>query len=104
MEYTKGQAYMSANTITLVRFPLTFMVITLFGIHRNLDVALIGSIAFIFILDAVDGIVARKRNEASETGALLDTLADRVIENTFWIYFAAIGNIKESLSIKELIP
>lgn len=84
---------MLANTITLTRLLLTFVVIAQFGRHRTLDIALIFTIAFIFILDAVDGSVARRRNETTETGAFLDTLADRIIENTFWIYFTAKGQI-----------
>lgn len=84
---------MLANTITLSRLPLTFAVIAAFGRHRKLDTALIALIALIFVLDAVDGSVARRRNETSETGALLDTLVDRIIENTFWIYFTAIEMI-----------
>lgn len=84
---------MLANTITLFRVFLTFLVIALFGHHRVLDIALIFTIAIIFTLDAVDGIVARRRNETSETGAFLDTIADRIIENTFWIYFTAKGQI-----------
>jgi len=84
---------MSANTITLARPLLTFGVITLFGVHPILDRVLIVTIVLIFVLDALDGYIARKRNETSETGAVLDTLADRVIENTFWIYFTAMGLI-----------
>ncbi len=84
---------MLANTITIARTVYTFGVIALLGRHPPLDIALIFSIAVIFILDAVDGIVARRRNETSKTGTFLDTLADRIIENTFWIYFTAIGII-----------
>lgn len=84
---------MLANTITITRTVYTFVIITLFGRYPSFDIALIFSIALVFILDAVDGRVARKRNETSETGALLDTIADRLIENTFWIYFTAIGII-----------
>ncbi|MCG9134498.1 CDP-alcohol phosphatidyltransferase family protein, partial [Candidatus Poribacteria bacterium] len=84
---------MFANIITLSRVLLTFGTIALFDRHLTLDIALIFSIALIFMLDAVDGIVARRRNETSETGAVLDTLSDRIIENTFWIYFSAIGNL-----------
>lgn len=84
---------MLANTITIARILLTFVVVALFGKHRPLDIALIFSIALIFGLDAVDGIVARRRKETSETGALLDTLADRIVENTFWIYFSVIGQL-----------
>lgn len=82
---------MLANTITLSRLLLTFGVIVLFGMHRNLDIALVATIALIFTLDAVDRIVTRKRGETSGVGELLNTFADRVIENTFWVYFAAMG-------------
>ena len=84
---------MLANTITIARTVYAFVVIALFGHYPAMDIALIFSIALIFGLDAVDGIVARKRNKASKTGALLDTLADRIVENTFWIYFTATGRI-----------
>ena len=84
---------MLANLITLTRLGLTFVVIALFGVHPNLDLVLIAAIVGIFALDAVDGYIARKRNETSKLGEMLDTLADRVIENTFWIYFTAIGKL-----------
>lgn len=84
---------MLANTITLTRLPLTFAMIAVFGRHRKLDIALLVIIAMIFVLDAVDGSVARRRNETSQMGAFLDTIADRVIENTFWIYFTTIKMI-----------
>lgn len=84
---------MIANIITLTRLLLAFSVVALFGRYRPLDIALILTIILIFTLDAVDGIIARKREETSEIGAVLDTVADRVIENTFWIYFTATGLI-----------
>ena len=82
---------MVANTISLSRVVLTFVVVSVFGHHPSLDIALIFTIAFIIALDGVDGAIARRRNEVSETGAVLDTLADRIIENTFWIYFSVQG-------------
>ena len=84
---------MLANTITIARTVLTFAVIALFGHQRALSIALISTIAVIFALDAVDGYIARKRNETSKLGEVLDTLADRIIENTFWIYFTATGQL-----------
>ena len=84
---------MIANTITLCRLLLTFSVVAIFGLHQMLDIGLIAAIALIFILDAVDGYVARKRNETSEVGEVIDTVADRIIENTFWIYWTAIGAV-----------
>lgn len=82
---------MLANTITVFRPFLTFVVIALFGTHGSLDIVLIFTIVLIFALDAIDGYIARKRNETSKIGEVLDTLADRIIENTFWIYFTGIG-------------
>ena len=84
---------MLANTITLIRLLLTFIVIVLLKRYPFLNIACLGIIAFIFVLDAVDGIVARKRNEVSEFGAAFDVSADRIIENVFWVYFTAIGHI-----------
>ena len=84
---------MLANTITLSRLLLTFVVIVLFKRNPFLNIACLVTIAIIFALDAIDGIVARKRNETSEFGAAFDISADRIIENVFWIYFTAVGHI-----------
>lgn len=54
---------------------------------------MIATIAIIFALDGVDGYIARRRNETSKLGAVLDTVADRIIENTFWIYFTTTGHL-----------
>ena len=84
---------MIANIITLLRPLLTFVVIALFGVHRTLDLVLIATIPLIYALDALDGYIARKRNETSELGKVLDSVLDRIIENTFWIYFAVVDAI-----------
>ncbi|MBR1775796.1 CDP-alcohol phosphatidyltransferase family protein [bacterium] len=44
-----------------------------------------------FSLDGVDGYVARKFNEVSKFGALLDIMGDRIVENTYWVLFAVMG-------------
>lgn len=56
------------------------------------------TIALIFILDAVDGYVARRSHTTSVFGAVFDIAADRIIENVFWIYFAV------NLMSHELFP
>ena len=84
---------MLANSVTLFRVVLTFSVIAVFGAHPTLDLAVIPMIALIIVLDAVDGSIARKRNEVSPLGEMLDTLADRLIENTFFLYFTVQGLI-----------
>jgi phosphatidylglycerophosphate synthase len=40
-------------------------------------------------LDGVDGFLARRYRTSSDTGALLDTLADRITENVMMVLFAA---------------
>ena len=82
---------MTANAITLYRLFLTFIVIIIFGQHHYINITCFILIGVIFILDAVDGIVARKQNQTSTFGAVFDIAADRVIENVFWIYFATRG-------------
>ena len=81
---------MSANAITLFRLFLTFVVLAIFGQHLYINIACVVAIFIIFLLDTVDGIVARKRGETSTFGAVFDIAADRVVENVFWIYFAYI--------------
>jgi CDP-diacylglycerol--glycerol-3-phosphate 3-phosphatidyltransferase len=45
----------------------------------------------VIALDGVDGIVARKLNQATEFGAKLDIFADRIVELAYWYFFAYIG-------------
>ena len=47
----------------------------------------------VFIADALDGVVARARGEASDLGAVVDIAGDRVVENAYWIVFAHLGLI-----------
>jgi len=44
-----------------------------------------------FALDGVDGYVARKFNESSKLGAMLDIMSDRIAENVLWVVFAVLG-------------
>ena len=82
---------MIANLITLFRLMLVFVVISLFGYHIYLDILLVALIGLILLLDAVDGYVARKLNQTSAFGALLDIVGDRIVECVFWVYFAVVG-------------
>jgi len=42
-------------------------------------------------MDGLDGYVARKLNETSPAGAVIDILSDRVVELTYWITYASLG-------------
>lgn len=71
-----------ANLITLIRFILLFILVGM-AYQPNPKYQLINSplLTIIFIMDAVDGYVARKRNEASLFGSIFDIVVDRIVEN-----------------------
>lgn len=75
-----------ANLITLLRFILLFVLIGLaYAQNAKLQLVNCPLLVIIFVLDAVDGYVARKRNEASLFGATFDIAIDRVVENVLWL-------------------
>lgn len=53
-----------------------------------------GAIPIISILtDMFDGKIARKYNMKSKVGGILDVVGDRILELSYWIYFASTGAI-----------
>lgn len=81
-----------ANFVTIFRIFLIF--ISAFLLFKQSFFAyilalLLTIIAFAF--DGVDGWVARKFNESSKLGAMLDIMSDRIAENTLWVTFAVLG-------------
>ena len=44
-----------------------------------------------FAMDGLDGYLARKLNQSSEWGSVLDLLGDRIVEVSYWIVFAVMG-------------
>jgi CDP-diacylglycerol--glycerol-3-phosphate 3-phosphatidyltransferase len=83
---------MIANTISGVRVLLAMAVAALlwwpdrsvYGLCFLLTVAVIW-------MDGLDGFVARKLGETSKLGALVDILADRMVEQIYWVAFLAMG-------------
>ncbi len=47
--------------------------------------------AIAFAMDGVDGYIARKYNQSSKWGAVLDILGDRIVEVSYWTVFAVLG-------------
>ncbi len=81
-----------ANFISIFRIFLVFLAIYLlfqYDFYGYIWALLLTIIAF--ILDGVDGWVARKFNETSKLGAVLDIMGDRIAENAFWVSFAVLG-------------
>lgn len=78
-----------ANLITLSRFPLLIALILMLY-YGNAAVRLAGVAVFlvVFMLDTVDGIVARRRGETSLLGSVLDIASDRTLEFLLWVVFS----------------
>lgn len=78
-----------ANLITLGRLVLLIVVVTIAyrppGLLHLFNVLLL---ILVFVADALDGYLARKRHETSAFGAMLDIAADRIVELTLWIVLA----------------
>lgn len=84
---------MTANIITIGRVVLAFVAIGFFSLGFYFAAAAFFLTIFVIWLDSLDGYVARRLGLASDFGALLDITGDRIVENIYWIYFAAIGLI-----------
>lgn len=83
---------MVANTITILRSILAFVVIAmLFHVSKNIYIAAFILTIIVIWMDGLDGFFARLLNESSKFGALLDILGDRIVENAYWISFAVLG-------------
>ncbi len=83
-----------ANFISIFRIFVMFAAVYLIYAMQGNTAAYIWALALTilaFALDGVDGYVARKFNEVSKFGALLDIMGDRIVENTYWILFAVMG-------------
>jgi CDP-diacylglycerol---glycerol-3-phosphate 3-phosphatidyltransferase len=83
-----------ANLITIGRLGLLFITIALIYTRSYPIVAAMAvMVMVVFVSDALDGFIARRRGSESEFGAVLDIAGDRVVENALWIVFAHLGLI-----------
>ena len=83
-----------ANFISVFRIFIMFLAVYLIYCFEGNTTAYIWALILTilaFSLDGVDGWIARKFNEVSKFGALLDIMGDRIVENTYWILFAVMG-------------
>ena len=93
-----------ANLITISRFPLLVVIVLLlyFGgtvgqlIAAPLIVALI-------LMDSLDGIVARRRDEQTLIGSTLDIAADRAVEIVLWVAYAHLELIPVVIPLTVII-
>jgi CDP-diacylglycerol--glycerol-3-phosphate 3-phosphatidyltransferase len=93
-----------ANLITLGRFILLIVLIVLaYAQNPKLQLVNCPLLVIIFVLDAVDGYVARKRNETSLFGAIFDIAIDRVVENVLWVVLVDLRIIPVWVAVVSLI-
>jgi CDP-diacylglycerol--glycerol-3-phosphate 3-phosphatidyltransferase len=80
---------MLATWITLSRLPLLLLFVLI--LYRGSPPVQLAGVALLFLglmLDTVDGVVARWRNQTSLFGSVLDIAADRTYELVLWVCFA----------------
>lgn len=93
-----------ANKITLFRFGMTlvYFVVLSFALGQKADgdnFQILMDVAFFLfvvagILDLVDGYVARKYNEQSDLGRVLDPLVDKIIICGSFVYFVVLEPVQ----------
>ncbi len=82
----------TANIVSISRVFVAFIAIGLLFVRtQNAYIWALILTIIAFIMDGVDGYIARKYNQASEWGSVLDILGDRIVEASYWIVFAVMG-------------
>lgn len=81
-----------ANFVSIFRIFVALFAIYLLFIPATWAYALAFVLTIIaFALDGLDGYLARKFNESSQLGSVLDIMGDRIVEASYWIVFAVLG-------------
>jgi len=81
-----------ANLITLARFLLLFLLVSLIYLAPPAWQLVNAPLLFVIIaLDGLDGWVARRRGETSVFGSIFDIAVDRVVELILWLALGHIG-------------
>ena len=93
-----------ANLITILRFPLLVVIVLLLYSGGTVG-PLIGAplIVALILMDSLDGIVARRRNEQTLIGGALDIAADRAVEIVLWVAYAQLGLILVAIPLTVVI-
>ncbi len=84
--------YVLPSAVSIVRVVIAGLIIVLLGQSQNyLLTAAVFGVPLVFLLDAADGIVARRLNTQTLLGSFIDILADRVVELLFLQFFVRVG-------------
>lgn len=98
---------LSLLVIILLVFPFyyigfNFPTFTISGISSQIELQyIIAGVIFIIasLTDFLDGYLARKNNQVTDTGKMLDAIADKVLVNSVLIILAAQGFINEVVPV-----
>jgi len=78
-----------ANTITVSRYPvLAITVLMLYYGGPIVRLVAAGMVVVLILMDSLDGVVARRRDETTLIGSALDIAADRAVEIVLWVVYA----------------
>ncbi|MBK9203856.1 MAG: CDP-alcohol phosphatidyltransferase family protein [Cyanobacteriota bacterium erpe_2018_sw_39hr_WHONDRS-SW48-000098_B_bin.30] len=82
-----------ANVITVSRVVLALFTLALLYLPATNTIlwTVFGLTVFVIWADGLDGYFARKLNQSSKFGAILDIAGDRAVEMAYWIVFASLG-------------
>ncbi len=81
-----------ANIVSVTRIFVAYIAIGLLFIPATWAYILSFILtAIAFAMDGLDGYIARKFNQSSEWGSVLDILGDRIVEISYWTVFAVLG-------------
>lgn len=104
---TVVRLFLSIVIIILLVFPfyalgIQFPVYTISGLSNQIELQyIIAGVIFIIasFTDFLDGYIARKYNLITDTGKMLDAIADKVLVNSVLIILAAHGFINEIIPV-----
>ncbi len=81
-----------ANFISLLRIFIAFFAILFLFIPTSwAGVSAVILTIIAFAMDGLDGYIARKFNETSDLGSVIDIMGDRIVEMSYWIAFSTLG-------------
>lgn len=81
-----------ANIVSITRIFVAYAAIYLLFIRTQSAYILALVLTIIaFSMDGIDGYIARKYNQSSQLGSVLDIMGDRIVEVSYWIVFAVLG-------------
>ena len=81
-----------ANIVSITRIFVAYIAIALL-FEKTTWAYLLAFVltAIAFAMDGLDGYLARKLNQSSKWGSVLDIIGDRIVEVSYWTVFAVLG-------------